>query len=88
MTTAFGTATACRPAARLGVWPTTDCSCTEPSPIRLPTTTSPVGDADAAFEPFVYYARHVEKNSSLSTWIDGFPATAAQEWLATRKGDE
>jgi hypothetical protein len=37
---------------------------------------------------FVYYARHVEKNSSLSNWIDGFLATAAREWLATRKGDE
>jgi hypothetical protein len=37
---------------------------------------------------FVYYARHVEKNSSLSNWIDGFLATAAREWLAARKGDE
>jgi hypothetical protein len=32
--------------------------------------------------------RHVEKNSSLSNWIDGFLATAAREWLATRKSDE
>jgi hypothetical protein len=37
---------------------------------------------------FVSYARHAEKNSSLSNWIDGFLATAAREWLATRKGDE
>jgi hypothetical protein len=37
---------------------------------------------------FVSYARHAEKNSSLSNWIDGFLASAAREWLATRKGDE
>ena len=42
MTTASGSARACRRAARFGVSPTTDCSCAEPSPIRSPTTTSPV----------------------------------------------
>jgi hypothetical protein len=36
----------------------------------------------------VYYARHVEKNSSLSGRIDEFLATAAKEWLATRKGED
>ena len=39
-----------------------------------------------AVSSFVYYARHVEKNSSLSDRIDAFLATAAREWLATRKG--
>jgi hypothetical protein len=39
-----------------------------------------------AVSSFVYYARHVEKNSSLSGRIDEFLATAAREWLATRKG--
>ena len=42
MTTASGSARACSRAARFGVSPTTDCSCAEPSPIRSPTTTSPV----------------------------------------------
>ena len=37
-----GSARACRRAARLGVSPTTACSCAEPSPTRSPTTTSPV----------------------------------------------
>ena len=40
-----------------------------------------------AVSSFVYYARHVEKNSSLSGRIDEFLATAAKEWLATRKGE-
>lgn len=39
-----------------------------------------------AVSSFVYYARHVEKNSSLSNRIDEFLATAARKWLATRKG--
>jgi hypothetical protein len=42
MTTASGSARVCRRAARLGVSPTTDCSCADPLPIRSPTTTSPV----------------------------------------------
>ena len=37
-----GSANACRRAARLGVSPTTVCSCADPAPIRSPTTTSPV----------------------------------------------
>jgi hypothetical protein len=87
MTTASGAVRACRPAARLGVSPTTDCSCTEPSPIRSPTTIRPGGRCRRGLRAFsVYYARHVEKNSSLRNWIDGFLATAAREWLATRKG--
>jgi hypothetical protein len=40
-----------------------------------------------AVSSFVYYARHVEKNSSLSGRIDEFLATAAKEWLATRKAE-
>lgn len=39
-----------------------------------------------AVSSFVYYARHVEKNSSLSGRIDAFLATTAKEWLATRTG--
>ena len=35
-------AAACRRAARLGVSPTTLCSCEAPEPIRSPTTTRPV----------------------------------------------
>jgi hypothetical protein len=42
MTTASGSARACNRAARFGVSPTTDSSCAEPSPIRSPTTLSPV----------------------------------------------
>src|SRR5262249_32623556 len=37
-----GVASACSRAARLGVSPTTDCSCAEPSPITSPTITNPV----------------------------------------------
>lgn len=39
-----------------------------------------------AVTSFVYYARHVEKNSSLSGRIDVFLSTAAKEWVAARKG--
>ena len=42
MRIASGSAKSCSRAARFGVSPTTDCSCAEPSPIRSPTTTSPV----------------------------------------------
>jgi hypothetical protein len=41
-----------------------------------------------AVSSFVYYATHVEKNSSLSDRIAAFLATAANEWLATRKAGE
>ena len=41
-TTEPGSASACSRAARLGVSPTTASSCAAPSPIRSPTTTSPV----------------------------------------------
>ena len=41
-TTVPGSASACRRAARFGVSPTTASSCAAPSPIRSPTTTSPV----------------------------------------------
>jgi hypothetical protein len=37
-----------------------------------------------AVQSFVYYARHVEKNSSLSGRIDAFLTEAAAEWLANR----
>jgi DNA modification methylase len=37
---------------------------------------------------FVYYALHVEKNSSLTGRIEEFLATAAREWLAMRKGEQ
>jgi hypothetical protein len=39
-----------------------------------------------AVSSFVYYAKHVEKNSSLSGRIEAFLTAAASEWLATRKG--
>jgi len=42
ITTVPASASVCNRAARFGVSPTTDCSCAEPSPIRSPTTTSPV----------------------------------------------
>ena len=42
ITTSLGPARACSRAARFGVSPTTACSCAAPSPIRSPTTTSPV----------------------------------------------
>ena len=42
ITTLPGAASACSRAARFGVSPTTACSCAAPSPIRSPTTTSPV----------------------------------------------
>ena len=42
MTTVFGSAIACRRAARFGVSPTMPRSCASPDPIRSPTTTSPV----------------------------------------------
>ena len=42
ITTVPGSASACSRAARFGVSPTTACSCAAPSPIRSPTTTSPV----------------------------------------------
>lgn len=38
-----------------------------------------------AVASFVYYAKHVEKNSSLSGRIDEFLASAAKDWLAARK---
>ena len=37
-----------------------------------------------AVQSFVYYARHVEKNSSLATRIDEFLKRAADEWEAAR----
>lgn len=40
-----------------------------------------------AVSSFVYYAKHVEKNSSLSGRIDAFLTSAANEWIATRKGE-
>ena len=42
ITTVPGSASACRRAARLGVSPTTACSCGRTLPTRSPTTTSPV----------------------------------------------
>ena len=42
ITSVFGVASACSRAARFGVSPTTPRSCAAPSPIRSPTTTSPV----------------------------------------------
>lgn len=39
-----------------------------------------------AVQSFVYYAKHVEKNSSLSGRIEAFLSEAAAEWLASRKG--
>ena len=42
MTTVFGSARACRRAARFGVSPTMPRSCASPDPIRSPTTTRPV----------------------------------------------
>jgi len=42
MTTVSGSAKFCKRAARLGVSPTTDCSCAGPAPIKSPTTISPV----------------------------------------------
>ncbi|MGH6857759.1 MAG: hypothetical protein ACRECP_09035 [Methylocella sp.] len=40
-----------------------------------------------AVTSFVYYAKHVEKNSSLSTRLDAFLEAAAAEWLAERAGE-
>ena len=42
MTTVSGSARACSRAARFGRFTDDRCSCAEPSPIRSPTTTSPV----------------------------------------------
>src|SRR5215471_12449730 len=42
MTTVSGSASACSREARLGVSPTTPCSCDAPSPMRSPTITKPV----------------------------------------------
>ena len=42
ITSVFGAAKPCSRAARFGVWPTTPRSCAAPSPIRSPTTASPV----------------------------------------------
>ena len=42
ITTAPGSASACSRAARFGVSPTTSCSWAAPTPMRSPTTTSPV----------------------------------------------
>lgn len=39
-----------------------------------------------AVQSFIYYARHVEKNSSLSGRIDAYLTEAATEWLTDRKG--
>jgi hypothetical protein len=39
-----------------------------------------------AVQSFVYYARHVEKNSSLTQRIEEFLAAAAADWAANRKG--
>ena len=39
-----------------------------------------------AISSFVYYAKHVEKNSSLSGRIEDFLTSTARQWLATRKG--
>lgn len=39
-----------------------------------------------AVQSFIYYARHVEKNSSLSGRIDAFLVEATAEWLAHRQG--
>ena len=38
-----------------------------------------------AVASFVYYAQHVEKNSSLSGRIDVFLTSAAKDWIASRK---
>ena len=50
MTTVFGSAMLCRRAARLGVSPTTACSCADPVPIRSPTTTKPVATSNASLK--------------------------------------
>lgn len=39
-----------------------------------------------AVQSFLYYAKHVEKNSSLSGRIEGFLTAAAADWMATHKG--
>lgn len=39
-----------------------------------------------AVSSFIYYAQHVEKNSSLTERIDVFLARAAEEWQDARKG--
>jgi len=39
-----------------------------------------------AVQSFIYYARHVEKNSSLSERIDAFLKQAAEDWVKSRIG--
>jgi hypothetical protein len=39
-----------------------------------------------AVQSFVYYARHVEKNSYLASRIETFLSDATAEWVASRKG--
>ena len=72
ITTASGSAKACRRAARLGVSPTTDCSCAEPSPIRSPTTTSPVAIPTRAWSLTDLISRRL--TASMSPALPGPPA--------------
>jgi hypothetical protein len=39
-----------------------------------------------AVQSFIYYARHVEKNASLSERIDAFLKQAAEDWIKSRSG--
>jgi hypothetical protein len=40
-----------------------------------------------AVTSFLYYAKHIEKNFSLSARLDKFLEAAAADWLAERAGD-
>ena len=59
ITTCPEPASACSRAARLGVAPTTACSCAAPSPTRSPTTTRPVAIPTRAASPSPAGSAHV-----------------------------